>query len=268
MKRVKITAPAVAKMKGARKISVLTAYNAPIARLLDRAGVPIILVGDSVGMVEAGYDSTLPVTMDEMVYHTRAVARASEYALVVGDMPFLSYQVSIEDAKRNAGRLIKEGSADAVKLEGGRRSAETIRAICDMDVPVMGHIGLTPQSVLRLGGYKVQGRGGSEAEILMEDALAVEEAGAFALVLECIPEGLAVEITEKLSIPTIGIGAGSGTDGQVMVVNDILGLTAEADSPKFVRRYADLETIILTAVEAFTRDVIKGAFPSGKESYK
>ncbi len=269
MKKRKITVPDILKMKrDGVKIPVLTAYGASIAALLDRAGVPILLVGDSVGMVEAGHETTLEVTVEDIIYHTRAVRSATSEALVVADMPFMSYQASVEDALRNAGRLVKEGKASAVKVEGGQRTAAVIRAITDIDIPVMGHIGLTPQSVHRMGGYKVQGRSESEATVLMEDALAVEESGAFAVVLEGIPVKLAGNITDRLSIPTIGIGAGPNTDGQVLVVNDMLGVGPANDTPKFVRRYADLETVILTAVERYTRDVIQGKFPTEEESYK
>lgn len=267
-KNTKITVIDIAasKSKGVR-FPVLTAYGYQMAMLLDRAGIPILLVGDSVGMVEAGYESTLPVTIDEIIYHTRAVRKGAKRALVVADMPFMSYQVSIEEAKANAGRLVKEGMAEAVKLEGGVRSAPAIKAIVDMDIPVMGHVGLTPQSVNALGGYKVQGKGSEAAERIMRDALAVEEAGAFSVVLECVPAALAELITAKLKIPTIGIGAGKGTDAQVLVLNDMLGLGPKESMPKFVRRYADLETNILTAVERFSRDVVQGKFPSEEESY-
>jgi 3-methyl-2-oxobutanoate hydroxymethyltransferase len=264
----KITALDIAKMKKKGvKFPVLTAYGFQIAKLLDRAGVPILLVGDSVGMVEAGYDSTLPVTVDEIIYHTRGVKRGVKNAMVVADMPFMSYQVSVEEAKMNAGRLVKEGGAEAVKLEGGVRSAKAIKMIVDMGIPVMGHVGLTPQSVNALGGYKVQGKGAVEAERIIKDALAVEEAGAFSVVLECVPAALTAKITEKLKIPTIGIGAGRETDAQVLVINDMLGLGGAMNMPKFVRQYADLETAILTAVERFSRDVVQGKFPNSEESY-
>ena len=263
----KITVVDIAKMKNKGvRFAVLTAYGFQIAGLVDRAGIPVILVGDSVGMVEAGYASTLPVTMDEMIYHTRAVRRGTKRALVVADMPFMSYQVSVEEAKANAGRLVKEAGAEAVKLEGGARSVEAIRAIVDMGIPVMGHVGLTPQSVNAFGGYKVQGRG-EDAERVMADALMIEEAGAFSVVLECVPSELSVKITKKLKIPTIGIGAGIGCDAQVLVINDMLGLGDKENMPKFVRQYADLETDILTAVERFSRDVMQGKFPNKEESW-
>ncbi len=267
-KEKKVTVLDIRAMKAeGRKFPVLTAYGYQIAKLLDRAGIPIILVGDSVGMVEAGYESTLPVTVDEIVYHTRAVRRGARRALVVADMPFMSYQVSTREAKANAGRLVKEGGAEALKLEGGVRSAEAIRAIVDMDVPVMGHVGLTPQSVNAMGGYRVQGRGTDEAERVMKDALAIEEAGAFSVVLECVPAALSARITKELKIPTIGIGAGADCDAQVLVINDMLGLGGDGHMPKFVRQYADLETNILTAVERFSRDVVQGKFPTKEESY-
>lgn len=262
----KVTVVDIAKMKEeGRKIPVLTAYDFAIARILDDAGVPVLLVGDSAGMVEAGYDTTLPVTVDEIIYHTRAVARGRSSAFVVADMPFGSYQASVDDARRNAVRLVKEGGAEAVKLEGGRRAAEAVRAIAAMDVPVMGHVGLTPQSVHRMGGYRVQGKG-AEAEEILEDALAVEEAGAFSIVLEGVPALLAKEITERLSIPTIGIGAGPECDGQVLVVNDMLGLTGNK-VPKFVKRYADLRNVIFLAAAEYVKDVGNGAFPSKEHSY-
>ncbi len=264
----KITAPDIlAKKAEGTKFPVLTAYGYQIATLLDRAGIPLILVGDSVGMVEAGYSTTLPVTMDEMIYHTRAVRRGVKRALVVADMPFMSYQASIEEARKNAGRLVKEGGAEAVKVEGGERSAQAIKAIVDMDVPVMGHVGLTPQSVNALGGYKLQGKRSEDADRIIEDALAVEAAGAFSVVLECVPASLSAQITKKLTIPTIGIGAGPDCDAQVLVVNDMLGLGPESSMPKFVRRYADLSTTILTAIERYSRDVVQGKFPVDEESY-
>lgn len=255
------------KMKAeGEKISVLTAYDYPFARIMDQAGIDMILVGDSAGSVVSGYDTTLPVTMDEMLYHTRAVARAARQSLVVTDMPFLSYQVDIADARRNAGRLIKEGGAQAVKLEGGVHVADTIRAIVNMDVPVVGHIGLTPQSVHRMGGYRVQGRAQAQAEQLMADARAVAEAGAFAVVLEGIPADLAREITEAMPIPTIGIGAGVHCSGQVLVIHDILGL-CEKYSPKFVKRYADVSGIIREGVSEYIRDVKSGVFPGEEHSF-
>ncbi|MCC6502087.1 MAG: 3-methyl-2-oxobutanoate hydroxymethyltransferase [Deltaproteobacteria bacterium] len=263
----KVTVVDIARMKAeGKKIPVLTAYDFATARILDEAGVPILLVGDSAGMVEAGYETTLPVTVDEIIYHTRAVVRGREAAFVVADMPFGSYQASLDDARRNAVRLIKEGGAEAIKLEGGRRMAEVVRAIAAMDVPVMGHVGLTPQSVHRMGGYKVQGRNRGDADEIFEDALAIEEAGAFAIVLEGVPAQLAQEITEKLLIPTIGIGAGPDCDGQVLVINDMLGLTGNK-VPRFVKRYADLHNTIFLAASEFVKDVEEGKFPSKEHSY-
>lgn len=248
------------------KITVLTAYDFPLARLMDQAGIDAILVGDSVGSVIAGYDTTLPVTMEEMLYHTRAVARAAERALIIADMPFLSYQVDLSDARRNAGRLIKEGGAHAVKLEGGVNIAETVRAIVNMDVPVVGHIGLTPQSVHRMGGYRIQGRAEAQARQLRADARALAEAGACAMVLEGIPAVLAKEITELVSIPTIGIGAGVDCNGQVLVIHDILGL-CDKYSPKFVKRYADISTTIRSGIDDYIREVRDGVFPAEEHSF-
>ena len=248
------------------KITMLTAYDYPTARILDQCGVEVLLIGDSVGNVIMGTDNTLPVTTDEIIYHTKAVVRARKRALVVADMPFMSYQISIEQAKREAGRLIKEGGTEAVKLEGGENMEEVIRAICDIDIPVMGHIGLTPQSIHRLGGYKVQGKEEKQREKLLADALAVERAGAFSIVLEAVPLSLAKEITQTLKIPTIGIGAGIHCDGQVLVIHDILGLTG-GFRPKFVKRYADLETGITKAVKAFLSEVKKKKFPTDKHSF-
>jgi 3-methyl-2-oxobutanoate hydroxymethyltransferase len=263
----KVTVQDIRKMKEeGRKIPVLTAYGYSMSRIVDGAGIPIILVGDSVGMVEAGYDTTLPVTVEEMIYHTRSVVRGRERALVVADMPFLSYQVSLDEARRNAGRLVKEGCAEAVKLEGGVTVAGTIRAIVDMDIPVMGQVGLTPQSIHRMGGYRVQGRGESEGRAVVSDARAVEEAGAFAVVLAGVPAELAREITESLSIPTIGIGAGPHCDGQVLVLNDLLGLFPEM-APSFVKQYVNLAEVISSAVGEYRVEVERGEFP-GREHYK
>lgn len=248
------------------KISVLTAYDYPLARLMDQAGIDVILVGDSVGSVVAGYDTTLPVTMEEMLYHTRAVARGCQQALIVADMPFLSYQVDLVEARRNAGQLVKEGGAHAVKLEGGVHVAETIRSIVNMDIPVVGHIGLTPQSVHRMGGYRIQGRAKAQAEQLLADARAVADAGAFAMVLEGIPADLAKEITATVSIPTIGIGAGVDCDGQVLVIHDILGL-CEKYSPKFVKRYADISGTISDGISEYISEVKEGTFPGPEHSF-
>ncbi len=247
------------------KIPVLTAYDYPTARILDEAGIRLILVGDSAGMVFAGYKNTLSVTIDEMRYHTKAVINGSKNALIVTDMPFLSYQVSLEEAKRNAGLLVREG-AEAVKLEGGVSAADTIRAIVEMGVPVMGHIGLTPQSIHRMGGYRVQGRENKEREKLLCDAKAVEDAGAFSVVLEGLPADLAKEITEAVSIPTIGIGAGPHCDGQVLVIHDVLGLYEDV-KPKFIKRYVHLKEIISSAVSEYIEDVTKGRFPGKEHSF-
>lgn len=254
------------KAKG-EKITMLTAYDYPFARIMDQADIDMILVGDSVGSVVAGYENTLPVTMDEMIYHTKTVVRGTSTALVVGDMPFMSYQVNISDARQNAGRFIKEAGAQAVKLEGGVNMAETIRAIVDIDIPVMAHIGLTPQSIHRMGGYKVQGKQDEHRKQLLADSRAVEEAGAFAVVLEAIPAPLGKEISETLTIPTIGIGAGVDCDGQVLVIHDILGL-CEKYSPKFVKKYADVTAIIDGAVREYIGEVKEGVFPTKEHSFK
>jgi len=267
----KVTVPSVAKAKAAgRALVALTAYDFPFARIVDEAGVDIILVGDSLGMVVQGLDTTLPVTMDEMVYHCRMVARARHRALLVADLPFLSYQIGARAALENAGRLIKEGGAEAVKLEGGCSVAKVIHRIAAMDIPVMGHIGLTPQSVHRMGGHKVQGRArgtrAGQRERVFDDALAVEEAGAFAVVLEGIPVDLATEITSRLSIPTIGIGAGLHCDGQILVLHDVLGL-GDGFTPRFVKRYAELRRTAVEAVRAYAREVRTGTFPTAAHSF-
>lgn len=257
----------IQKMKHAgEKITMLTCYDYPTARIMDSCGIDIILVGDSVGVVFSGYENTLPVTMEEMLYHTRAVVRSTPNALVVADMPFMSYQISTADARLNAGRLIKDGGASAVKLEGGVTVAATIKSLVDIDIPVIGHIGLTPQSIHRMGGYKIQGRKQEQAEKLLADAVAIEDAGAFALVLEGIPRLLASRITESVTIPTIGIGAGSCCDGQVLVIHDILGL-CEKYSPKFVKRYVDATSLISEAVAAYINDVKSGNFPLDEHSF-
>ena len=248
------------------KIAVLTAYDYPFARIMDQAGVDMILVGDSAGNVVAGHESTLPVTMEEMIYHTRSVTRAVERAFVIADMPFLSYQADLSDARRNAGRLVKEGRAQAVKMEGGMAMRKTIQAVTEIDIPVMGHIGLTPQSVHRMGGYRVQGRSDEQREKLMDEAAAVQEAGAFALVLEGIPEALAGEITQALDIPTIGIGAGPHCGGQVLVAHDMLGVSA-GFSPKFVKKYAELSGIMSSAFKEYITEVKKGEFPGREHSF-
>jgi 3-methyl-2-oxobutanoate hydroxymethyltransferase len=255
----KVTVPVVRERKGGRKLSMLTAYDYVFADIVDNAGVDIILVGDSVGTTLLGYANTIPVTVDEMIYHTKAVARATKHALVVIDMPFMSYQESIEQAKRNAGRMLKESGAEVVKLEGGVNMKEVIRAMVDVEIPVMAHIGLTPQSIHRMGGYKVQGKG-EAAEALMRDAKAVEEAGAFSVVLECVPRQLAKEITEILSIPTIGIGAGPDCDGQVLVIHDLLGLLGQF-RPKFVKTYMNMRQDMDTAVKKYIEELTDGTFP-------
>lgn len=249
-----------------RKISMLTAYDYSMAKLLDAAGVDSILVGDSLGMVFQGNASTLPVTLDEVIYHTRAVVRGVKNALVVADMPFLSYHVSREEAVRNAGRLIKEGGAEAVKMEGGVLFIETIKAVVDAQIPVMGHIGLTPQSVNVFGGFKVQGKEEQSAKQILEDARLLEEAGVFAITLECIPDKLAQLITSSLRIPTIGIGAGKGCDGQVLVINDMLGMYSDF-VPKFVKQYAKLNSEISAAVGDYVSDVREGHFPSEEHTF-
>jgi 3-methyl-2-oxobutanoate hydroxymethyltransferase len=248
------------------KISALTCYDFPTACILDDCGVDIILVGDSVGVVFSGYENTLPVTMDEILYHTKAVLRARPNALVVADLPFLSYQVSLQEARLNCGRLVKEGGAEAVKLEGGENIAEIIRTVVNMDIPVMAHIGLTPQSIHWMGGYRVQGKREPEAEKLIADAFAVQEAGAFAVVLEGIPLKLARKISSELSIPTIGIGAGPYCDGQILVIHDILGL-CDKYSPKFVKKYADVKSLISAAVSQYSQEVKAGEFPGEEHSF-
>ena len=271
-KAKKVTVPDVLRMKAAgERLAMVTAYDCAFARLLDEAGVELLLVGDSLGMVVQGNDTTLPVTLDEMVYHTRLVARGARRALVVGDLPFGSYQTGPAQAVASAVRLVKEGGAAAVKLEGGIAMAATIEAIARVDIPVMGHVGLTPQSVHRMGGHRVQGRRHGHApggrERVLEDARAVEAAGAFAVVLECIPLDLAAEITAALAIPTIGIGAGVHCDGQVLVMHDLLGLS-EAWTPRFAKRYAELGRAVVQAAGAFVQEVKTGAFPSEAQAFQ
>lgn len=261
----KVTVPWVREQKGKEKITMLTAYDFIFAGLVDEAGTDIILVGDSVGNVMLGYPNTLPVTVDEMIHHTKAVVKGAKRALVVIDMPFMSYHESIEQAKRNAGRMIKESGAEVVKLEGGARMKDVIRAIVDIDIPVMAHIGLTPQSVHRMGGYKVQGKGGAEA-MLIEDAKAMEEAGAFSVVLEAVPRDTAKKITEMLSIPTIGIGAGPDCDGQVLVLQDLLGFFS-GFRPKFVKSYVNLRTETERGIKSYIDEVKSGAFPDDEHSF-
>ncbi len=248
------------------KIPMITAYDYTSAQLVEKAGIPLILVGDSLGQVVLGYDSTVPVTMDDMIHHIKTVARGTERAHVVGDLPFLSYHTSTFDAIRNAGRLLKEGGAQSVKLEGGQSQAPAVSRIIQSGIPVMGHIGLTPQSVNQLGGYRVQGKSLKAAVQLMEDARALEEAGAYAIVLECVPAPLARMISERLAIPTIGIGAGAGCDGQVQVFHDLMGLYQDF-TPRHARKYANLGDAIVSAATDYICDVQTGLFPSDRESY-
>ncbi len=263
----KITVPEVRGMKEkGEKIVCLTAYDYCFARILDEAGIDLMLVGDSLGSVIQGHDSTLPVTVDDVIYHTRAVIRGRRRALVVSDMPFMTFQLGVDEAKRNAGRLVQEGGAESVKLEGGVTQAATIEALVKMGVPVMGHVGLTPQSVHQFGGYRIQGRGEADARAILDDAMAVEQAGAFAVVLEGIPVQLAREITQRLSIPTIGIGAGMHCDGQILVVHDMLGLFDDF-TPKFVKRYANLKDTIGGAVQSYMEEVRTEAFPAEEHTF-
>ena len=270
MEQTRITVPELGRMKAAgQRITMVTAYDCTFARLLDAAGVEMLLVGDSLGMVVQGHENTLPVTLDEMVYHTRIVARGARRALVVGDLPFGSYQQSPEVALASAVRLVKEGGAAAVKLEGGVRMADTIAAIASVDVPVIGHVGLTPQSVHRMGGHKVQGRRHGSAPggrvRVLEDAHAVEDAGACAVVLEGIPRDLAAEITAQLAIPTIGIGAGADCDGQVLVLHDLLGLSERA--PRFAKAYVQLADAVTDAARAYVDEVKSGTFPTEAHAF-
>ena len=267
VRRDKVTVPMLLEMKRrGEKIVMLTAYDYQTARIEDAAGVEVILVGDSLGMVVLGYENTLPVTVDEVVHHLKAVGRAKLRAMLVGDMPFMSYQASVEDAVRNAGRLVKEGGAEGVKLEGGRRMESVIRAIVDADIPVMGHIGLTPQSVHRFGGYRVQGKDARSADLLVEEAKFLEDAGCFSMVLEGIPSQLAARITDAVTIPTIGIGAGARCDGQVLVVNDMLGM-ADDFRPKFVKRYGEFEKLMAKAFAEYIAEVKEGKFPADEHGY-
>jgi 3-methyl-2-oxobutanoate hydroxymethyltransferase len=267
MKAQRVTIHTLRQMKErGEKIAVLTAYDATFARLFDESGADMLLVGDSLGMVIQGHDTTLPVTLDEIIYHTRAVMRGVRRAHVIGDMPFMTYQASIEQGLENAGRLMKEGGCHSIKLEGGAQHAELVRRLVASGIPVMGHIGLTPQSFHQLGGFKVQGRDTGGRERLLADARALEEAGAYALVLEAIPADIAREITDALSIPTIGIGAGVGCDGQVLVSYDMLGMD-ESFKPRFVRRFATLGDTIKDAVAQYVGEVRASTFPSDAESF-
>jgi 3-methyl-2-oxobutanoate hydroxymethyltransferase len=263
----KVTTKTLVEMKrNGEKIAMLTAYDFIIAKLLDEAGIDVILVGDSLGNVFQGHKTTLPVTLEDMIYHTKAVCRGVKRAMVVVDMPFLTYQVSVEEAVKNCGRVLKETCAEAVKLEGGSEIVEVVKKLTSIGIPVMGHLGLTPQSIHKFGGYDVRGVDEKEAEKILNDAMALEQAGAFAIVLEKIPSELAKQITKSLSIPTIGIGAGPHCDGQVLVVYDMLGLFEEF-KPKFVRRYAELSKLIKNAFENYIKDVKSGKFPDESESY-
>jgi 3-methyl-2-oxobutanoate hydroxymethyltransferase len=259
---VKVPDFIAAKSRGTR-LTMLTAYDYTMARLLDAAGVDGLLVGDSLGMVVQGHEHSLSVTLEEVIYHTRCVARGIRRSLLVADMPFMTYQVSAQQALENAGRLVKEGGAHAIKIEGGVRSAHSIAAIASADIPVMGHVGLTPQSVHRIGGFRMQ----RDEKKLLEDALATEQAGAFAVVVECVPVELAQKVTATLKIPTIGIGAGAGCDGQILVTQDMLGLFDDF-RPRFVKQFADLGRDIVQAVEAYAREVREGTFPSAEHSFR
>ncbi|MFZ3172550.1 MAG: 3-methyl-2-oxobutanoate hydroxymethyltransferase [Carboxydocellales bacterium] len=263
----RVTTTALRRLKEAgKKVTVLTAYDYSTAKILDAAGVDVLLVGDSLGMVMLGYDSTLPVTMADMLHHTKAVARGTKQALVVADMPFMSYHVSAAESVRNAGQFLQEAGAQAVKLEGGQEMVDTAKAIIRAGIPVMGHLGLTPQQVHQLGGYSVQGRDEAQARKILADAKLLEEAGAFALVLECVPAPLAKLISETINIPTIGIGAGAGCDGQVLVIQDLLGLYSDL-TPKFVKRYANLNEPITAAVKAYIQEVREGIFPGPEHTF-
>jgi 3-methyl-2-oxobutanoate hydroxymethyltransferase len=249
-----------------RRFAMLTAYDYLSARILDEAGIPILLVGDSLGMVMLGYPTTLPVTLDDMIHHAQAVARGSRQALLVGDMPFMSYHVSVEQAIASAGRFLQEGGMHGVKLEGGGRIVEITRRLTELGIPVMGHLGLTPQFIHQMGGFKVQGKSQAQAARILADANELEQAGAFSLVLEGVPGELASRVTQALRIPTIGIGAGAGTDGQVLVLHDMLGLTT-GKAPKFVKRYANLAGEIGSAAQRFAREVAGGEFPGPEHAY-
>lgn len=267
MEKKKLSIPALAEMKRqGRKIKMVTAYDYPTALLVDQSPMDLILVGDSLGMVVLGYESTVPVTMDEMVHHTKAVTRAARNTFVVADLPFLSYQVTVEEAVRNSGRLMKEAGADAVKLEGGAVVAGTVRAVVSAGIPVMGHLGLTPQTATMLGGLKVQARDAEAAKMLISDARLLEEAGAFSIVLEAIPAQLAEMVSRNVSIPTVGIGAGPDCDGQVLVIHDMLGLF-QRFTPKFVKRYAALGEQVAAALASYCQEVDGGQFPAPEHTF-
>lgn len=264
--RSKVTTSTFRKKKAAGEtITMLTAYDYATALAVDRAGIDSILVGDSLGMVVLGYETTLPVTMEDMLHHCRAVARGASFPLLIGDMPFMSYQVSVEEALRNAGRFLQEAGMDAVKLEGGRERAEAVQAITAAGIPVMGHLGLTPQSVHQFGGFRAQGKEAAAAQRMVEDAEILQEAGCFSIVLEAIPARLAELVSERLEIPTIGIGAGSSCDGQVLVSHDLLGLF-DRFTPRFVKQYAQLHEVMIEAFAAYRRDVESGEFPTEEHS--
>ncbi len=263
----KVTVPEIVQMKrDGRKIAMMTAYDVAFARLVDQAGMDIILVGDSLGMVMLGYPTTVPVTMDDMVRHAAAVSRGAKRALLVGDMPFGSYQTGRDDAIRNATRFLKEAGMDAVKLEGGHEVVETTRALVESGIAVMGHVGLTPQRVAQFGGFKVQAKSAEAARVLIDDCVALEQAGCFSIVIESVPAAVAVLATERVRIPTIGIGGGVGCDGQVLVLHDALGLFGEF-KPKFAKRYADLGPIVVEALERYGREVRDGVFPDDEHSF-
>jgi 3-methyl-2-oxobutanoate hydroxymethyltransferase len=267
MERKKMTPVDIqALKKQGKKISMLTAYDYPLALLEDRAGIDIILVGDSVAMTVLGYENTLPVTMDEMIHHTKAVVRGAKHPLIIGDMPFMSYNTSEREAIINAGRFMKEGGADAVKLEGGASVKEVVRSIVRAGIPVMGHIGLTPQTISMLGGFKVQGKDAQAAQKIIDDALSLEDAGAFSVLMEAVPAPIAKMVTERLRVPTIGIGAGIHCDGQVLVVHDLLGLF-DRFTPKFAKKYVNLSELILKALESYREEVLKGEFPTDQHSF-
>lgn len=265
--RKKVSIPDLtAKKQQGKKITMLTAYDYPLAGLIDKAEIDMILVGDSVGMVVLGYESTVPVTMEEMIHHTKAVRRAVRYAFLVGDMPFMSYQVSAEEAVRNAGRFLKEGGCDAVKLEGGADVLDKIKAIIAAGIPVQGHLGLTPQSATKLGGLKVQGKDAAGAQKILDDARRLEGAGCFSIILECVPDELAKAITQKVAVPTIGIGAGPWCDGQVLVTHDMVGLF-ERFTPKFVKKYANVSEGMLQAFKKYKEEVKALKFPGAEHSF-
>ena len=267
MERKKITIPDILKKKGeGRKITLLTAYDYPSGRLIDEAGVDIILIGDSLAMTVLGYESTVPVTMDEMVHHAKAAKRGVKYALMVGDMPFMTYNIGDKETVRNAGRFIKEGGCGAVKIEGGTEMTGVVKTLVKAGIPVLGHIGLTPQTAVQLGGFKVQGKDAKGAQRLLDSALALEKAGCFAIILECVPDKLARLITGRLAIPTIGIGAGPYCDGQALVTNDMIGLF-DRFTPRFVKKYADLWPLLLNAFRRYRDEVEGGKFPTEEHSF-